>query len=69
MNKKYEMIFLVAADTWEQVTPSRVERLFEEAENAGYKLGSFKNWLLKQPVKESIKGRIEEIYNDFMECY
>jgi hypothetical protein len=69
MNKNYEMIFKMAADTWEKVTPSVVERMFEESENAGYKLGSFKNWLLKQPITDYTKGRVEEIYNDFMECY
>ena len=67
MNKNYEFIFLQSADSWEKVTPNIIETMFERAENTGYKLKSFKEWLLKQPLTEYSKNRVESIYNDFIE--
>jgi hypothetical protein len=67
MNKNYNFIFLQSADTWESVTPNTVETMFERAENMGYRLKSFKEWLLKQPLTNYTKSRIEGIYKNFCE--
>lgn len=67
INKNYRFIFLQSADSWEKVTPNVVATMFERAENMGYKLKSFKEWLLKQPITEYTKERVETIYNDFLE--
>lgn len=66
MNKNYEYIFKQSADSWDKVTPSIVETMFERAENTGYKLKSFRDWLLKQPLTVYTNSRVEDIYQDFI---
>lgn len=66
MNKNYEYIFLQCADSWEKVTPSIVELMFERAENMDYKLNPFKEWLMKQPMTTYTKDRVNAIYMNFL---
>ena len=61
----YESLFRQSADSWEQVTASVVSLMFERAEQNGYRISAFKNWLLKQPLTSYTRSRVESIYQDF----
>ncbi|QST02464.1 hypothetical protein IMZ31_23735 (plasmid) [Pontibacillus sp. ALD_SL1] len=65
MSNRYEEIFEQSADSWDGVTPSVVETMFERAEGAGMKLRSFKKWLVNQPLTAYTKSRVEGIYESF----
>ncbi|PGK51843.1 hypothetical protein CN918_29055 [Priestia megaterium] len=66
-NKKYEMVFRTCADSWEKVTPSVVETMFDRAEDADIRLLPFKNWLLKQKLTDAARNKVNQYYELILE--
>lgn len=67
MNKKYEMMMKVAADSPEKMTASAFERYLEECQSAGYNLKKAKEYVLSfNSLNPYTKERVEEIYTQFV---
>lgn len=67
MSKTYELFFKVASDSPETMTPSKLERFFEDIESAGKNLKSAKKYIESLPNLNSYtKQNINRIYELFV---